>query len=236
MKIFSALLVAAGLLGGCVTHATVAQAPAPANVYRGEVWTWDPVLNTVTLRQGAQDVRVRVTPDQLVGLRLHDMATVRGELAPPAEIERMVVQGPPTRPVATGPMDQTEITGTITAIDPNGKVSLATSRGPLDVWVATPVGARFQVGAPVRMKSIVQSVTLVPLDAGTSAQTSEPAALAATEPGDYAIVTGRILALDPSGRITIESPRGPVSAWVADPSRYRMGQAVQLRTALAPGQ
>jgi hypothetical protein len=235
MKTFSALLVAAGLLGGCVTHGTVAQAPPPTNVYRGEVWNWDPVLNTVTLRQGAQDVRVKVTPDQLDGLRLHDIATVRGELAPPAEIERTVVQGPPMRAVATGPMDQTEVTGTITAIDPNGKVSLATSRGPLDVWVATPVGDRFQVGAPVRMKGVIQSVTLVPLDAGASGQT-EPAALAATEPGDYAVVTGRIIALEPSGRITIESPRGPVSAWVAEPSRYRAGQVVQLRTSLAPGQ
>jgi len=235
MKIFSALLVAASLLVGCAIQAAVAQAPAPTNVYRGELWTWDPTLNTVTLRQGTQDVRVVVTPDQLVGLRPHEIVTVRGELAPPVELERFVVQGPPLRAVPTGPMDQTEITGTIAAIDPNGKVSIATSRGPLDVWVATPVGDRFQTGAPVRMKSVVQGVSMVPIEAGASAG-PQPAALAVPEPGDHAVVTGRILALEPGGRMTIESSRGPVSAWVADPARYRVGQGVQLRTSVVAGQ
>lgn len=224
MKTFSVVMVVVSLVLGGLTQETLAQA-----VYRGEVWTWDPTLNTVTIRQGNQDIRVKVTPDQLVGLRGHETATFVGEPAPPLELERFAVQGPPLRAVPTGPMDQTEIAGTITAVNPDGKLSLTTARGPLDVWVATPVGDRFQPGAPVRMKSVVQTVTLVALDAGTAPQ---PAALAVTEPGDYAVVTGRILSLEPTGRIIVESPRGPVSAWVAEPGRYALGQVVQVRTAV----
>src|SRR2546422_7582784 len=40
-----------------------------------------------TLRQGARTVRVKVTPEQLVRLRLYQIVTVRGEPAP-AEIDR----------------------------------------------------------------------------------------------------------------------------------------------------
>ena len=236
MKILAALVVATGLLGGYVTHA-VAQAPTQApTVYRGELWTYDPTLNIVTLRQGAQDIRVIVTPDQLVGVRPHEIVTVRGQLAPPVELEQFVVQGPPLQAIPTGPMDQAEVTGTVTAIDATGKVSIATARGPLNVWVATPVGERYRIGAPVRMKSVVQGLSMVAVDRGVAAQGTQPAALVATDPGDYAVVIGRILAVEPSGRITIESSRGPVSAWVADPTRYRVGQMVQLRTSVVSDQ
>lgn len=243
MKIFAALLVAIGVFGGCATHSsTVATAPAPAvavagapatpGLYRGEVWTWDPTINVVTLLQGDQKVRILVTPDQLLGLKARDIVTVRGVPAAPAEIERFMVQTGPMRAVPTGALDQTEITGTITAVDPNGKISIATSRGPLDVWVATPVTTQFRVGAPVRVKATLQGVTFVPVTGAAGAGTSEPAALAGGEPGDHAIITGRILAVEPTGRITIESPRGPINVWVADASRYAMGQPVQLRTSV----
>src|SRR5262245_60527378 len=232
MKTFSALLVVASLVIGGLIQDALAETPEAGIVYRGEVWTWDPTLSTVTIRQGAQDIRVKVTPEQLVGLRGHEIATFRGEPAPPLELERITVQGPPLRAVPTGPMDQAEIVGAVTAVNPDGKLSLATSRGPLDVWVATPVGDRFRPGATVRMRSVVQTVTLVALDAGSPPR---PAALVAAEPGDYAVVTGRVLALEPAGRITVESPRGPVRAWVAQPGRYGLGQVVQLRTSVVAG-
>src|SRR4051812_16013146 len=57
--------------------------PAAGPAYTGEVWTWDEQDSTVTLRRGAENIRVKVTPDQLRGLELHQKATVRGELAPP---------------------------------------------------------------------------------------------------------------------------------------------------------
>ena len=240
MKRFAALLVAATLMGGCATHSDtvprtsapgVVATPATPTVYRGEVWTWDPTTNVVTLVQGAEKVRVLVTPDQLVGIQPKNIVTIRGVPAGPAEIERMIVATPPMRAVPTGVTDQTEVTGTVTAVDPNGRVSLATSRGPIDVWVATPVSSQFRAGAPVRVKSTVQTVTFVPLS-GAPAEGPTPAALAGGEPGDHAVITGRILAVEPTGRITIESPRGPVNLWVANASRYVVGQSVQARTSV----
>jgi len=246
MKRFGALLVVVGVFGGCATHsATVATAPgapvvvAPAPVpavYRGEVWTWDPTTNVVTLLQGDQKVRVRVTPDQLEGLKQRDVVTLRGVPAGPAPIEQVVVQTPPMRAVPTGMMDQTEITGTITAVDPGGRISIGTSRGPLDVWVATPVNPQFRPGSAVRVKTALQTVTFVPITTAVTPGSSEPAALVGGEPGDHAVVTGRILAIEPTGRITMESPRGPIHIWVADASRYAIGQSVQARTSVLAGQ
>ena len=129
-------------------------------------------------------------------------------------------------------LDQTEVSGTITAVDPSGKISIATSRGPLDVWVATPVSDQFRVGRPVRVKTALQAVTFVPLNTGASPAAPQPAALAGGGPGDHAVIIGRILAVDPTGRITMESPRGPVNVWVADASRYVVGQSVQARTSV----
>ena len=138
MKRFGALLVIVGVFGGCATHSSavatapvapvvVAPAPAPA-LYRGEVWTWDPTTNVVTLLQGDQKVRVLVTPDQLAGLKQRDVVTLRGVPAGPAPIEQVVVQTPPMRAVPTGMMDQTEITGTISAPVPVRKTSSALYR------------------------------------------------------------------------------------------------------------
>jgi len=253
MKRFGALVAVVGVFGGCATHsstvsttpaapvAVVATPPAPAVVvttpatpamYRGEVWTWDPTINVVTLMQGDQKVRILVTPEQLEGLKHRDVVTVRGVPAGPAPIEQILVQTPTLRAVPTGMLDQTEVTGTITAVDPSGKISIATSRGPLDVWVATPVSDQFRAGRPVRVKSALQTVTFVPLNTGTAPTPPEPAALVGGEPGDHAVITGRILAVDPTGRITVDSPRGPVHLWVADASRYVVGQSVQARTSV----
>ena len=130
-------------------------------------------------------------------------------------------------------MDQAVMAGTITAVDPNGKVSAATSRGPIVAWVAAPVNDRFRMGEPVRVKATLQAVDMVPIAASSS---SEPSALAAPEPGDHSVVTGRILGLERTGQVTIESPRGPVTTWVPDSSRYRVGQMVQLRTSVLASQ
>jgi hypothetical protein len=256
MKRFAALVVVLGVFGGCATHSStvattpdstvvvptpgapvvVAPAPAAPAVYRGEVWTWDPTTNVVTLLQGDQKVRILVTADQLVGIKQRDFVTVRGVPAGPAPIEQVVVPSGPMRAVPTGMMDQTEVTGTITAVDPGGKISIATSRGPLDVLVATPLSAQLRPGSTVRVKSAVQGVTFVPISSAAAPASSEPAALAGGEPGDHAVVTGRILAIEPTGRITVESPRGSIHVWVADASRYVIGQSVQARTSVLASQ
>lgn len=225
-------LALAVFLAGCAVG-TVQQPPGRA--FTGEVWVWDKATNTVTLRQGMEFIRVQVTPDQLVGLEPHQIATVRGELAPPAEIPMVIVLTPPMAAVPSGPVDQTEVTGTVAALDPNGRISVNSSRGRLDAWVAAGAGERFPAGSPVRLRMTVQRLAMVPASGapapGSASPASEPAALA-SEPGDYSTITGRILRVDPMGVIAVESPRGPLDVLVPDSSRYQVGESVQVRTSL----
>ena len=44
----------------------------------------------------------------------------------------------------------------------------------------------------------------------------------------------RITAVDRDGRITVESPRGPVTVWLPETARYGVGETVEVRTALHP--
>ncbi|HEU5322187.1 MAG TPA: hypothetical protein VFX28_15395, partial [Methylomirabilota bacterium] len=69
MKTTPGFIALALLLAACATPAP-RPAPAAGNLYSGEVWTWDERESTVTLRQGGQQIRVKVSPDQLVGLTL----------------------------------------------------------------------------------------------------------------------------------------------------------------------
>ena len=64
--------------------------------------------------------------------------------------------------------------------------------------------------------------------------TFDPSASPRTEPGDYAIVMGRVLAVDPAGSITIESVRGPVTVRVPNAGRYRVNDTVEVRTSVHP--
>ena len=68
-------------LTGCASR-TTATAQAPGDTFTGEVWTWDERENTVTLRRGAEQIRVKTTPEQIRGLQLHQTATIRGQIAP----------------------------------------------------------------------------------------------------------------------------------------------------------
>lgn len=236
MKITAKWLVLALFLAGCAAGA-VQQAPGRA--FRGEVWTWDKETNTVTLLQGTQLVRVQVTPEQLIGLQPHQVATVRGELAPPAEIPVVLVPAPPMVAVPTGPMDQTEVMGTVAAVDPNGRISVSSPRGRVDAWVAAGAAERFPPGSQARVRMTVQRLAMVaatPPAAGAPAPGSEPAAMAGGEPGDYSTITGRILRIDPTGVIAVESPRGPIDVLVPDGARYQVGENVQVRTSVHPAQ
>lgn len=223
-----ALFLAAGL-AGCAAQQPAAPQPAAAqNTYTGEVWTWDEQANTVTLRQGTQTVRVKVTLDQLVGLRLYQTATVCGEPAA-AEIER--ITQPAGSLVPRGPAEDVELTGTVDRVDPAGTVSITSPRGPVTVWVATPGSTPFRAGDQVRVRVHVQPLELV---AGKGGQPPAPdvAASVATEPGEYAVVRGPITASDPAGRLTVQSPRGPVTVWVQNGDRYPTGNSVEVRTSV----
>ncbi|HEY7516965.1 MAG TPA: hypothetical protein VIE36_01645 [Methylomirabilota bacterium] len=230
LAILTASVALSVLVSGCATQSA---RPQPAGTaYTGEVWTWDEQESTVTLRRGAETIRVKVTPDQIRGLELHRTATVRGELAPPMEIPRVITPAMPVRAVPRGPVDEQTVNGVVTASDPRGRLSIESDRGPLHVWAAAGADQRFQPGAKVRVEMAVQPVDMIPAGAGA---TVDPAASPSppSEPGDHAVVTGRIMGVSKNGTLVVESPTGPVQVWVADSSKYRVEQPVQIRTSVS---
>ena len=235
MRTLITVIAVVALVAGCATASpTSTQAPA-GNVYTGEVWTWDERENIVTLRQGAQSIRVQVTPDQMIGLRLHQNATLRGQLAPPALIPHVASSAGPMTAVPRGSAEQAELRGSVTAAGADGRVSIDSPRGPVHVWVATGADQRFTPGTPVRLVTTVQPVDMVPADRAPRSA-DDPAASMRSQPGDYSVVTGRIIGVNPNGGLIVESPSGPIQLWVADSSKYRLSDSVQVRTSLRRAQ
>jgi hypothetical protein len=227
----SVVIVAAVVGAGC---ATTPAPPPGTTAFTGEIWTWDEQTNTVTLRQGMRDIRVNISPDQIAKLRLHETKTVYGQLAPPAELPLVIVEGPSTV-VARGAADEMEVVGTIVAIDPAGRIVVNAQQGPVEVWRATD-GVAFTQGGPARVRMRVQPLDVVLVRPGSPAPVViEPAASPRTEHGDYAVIVGRVLAVDPSGRLTVHSSRGPVNVWVPNPGRYKVNDTVEVRTSVHPG-
>ena len=128
MKTFSLLLALTMILAGCA-----ASDPRPGvatgTVHTGEVWTWDEKAGTITLRQGTQIVRIKASPDQFVGLQLHQTRTIRGEVAPPADL--VTVVAPPAAFVPAGPAEQLEVNGSVASVAPAGTMTVTTDRGPV---------------------------------------------------------------------------------------------------------
>jgi len=209
-------------LVGCASQ-TASQ--APGDRFTGEVWTWDTRENTVTLRQGAQDIRIKTTPDQMKGLQHHQIATIRGQVAPPAEIVSTITPAAPMSAVPRGPVDQQTVSGTVTAVDPSGRLSIDSDRGPLHVWAAAAAHQRFAVGDRVQVLMAVQPVDMVPTPAGRPVNSPDPS----SQPGDSAVVTGRVMGTE-RGVLVVESPSGPIQVWVGDSPRYTVSQPVQVRT------
>jgi hypothetical protein len=235
MKTIACMLFAALVAAGCASgtpSTTRAGAAGGASTFTGEVWTWDEQTNVVTLRQGASTTRVKVSPDELQGLRLHQITTIRGELAGPAEITTVVV--PVGTPVPRGEADHVEAAGTVSAIDPMGKVAIASDRGPMTLWVAQPNSAPFRNGDRVHVRLRVQPFALVTGQPAESPRGPEPAASIGSEPGEYAVVKGRITAVDGGNSVTLESPRGPVIVAVPNASRYQVGDTVEVHSSVHP--
>lgn len=230
MRAPARLFVMALLLAGCAAAPPAAPPPAAGRqAFTGEVWTWDAQASTVTLRQGERTVRVTVTPEQLRGLQLHQVVTLYGEPAPPG-IEQVVL--PPGRLVPRGPADQAELHGMVAAIEAIGAVTVKASPGTLRLWLAEPGSRPYQEGQEVRVQMRVQPLDIVP---ATEAPAAAPAPEVGTEAGDYAVVQGRVTAVDVIGRLTVESPRGPVTVWLPGAGRYREGDWVEVRTSVHPG-
>jgi hypothetical protein len=227
MRTVTAVAIAA-LLAGCAT------APPAAGVqtFTGEVWTWDVKDSTVTLWQDGQRVRVKTTPEQMRTLQHHQFARVTGTLAPPSDL---LILGPvgPVSAVPKGQPEIVELKGTVTSVDPSGRLVINSERGPVHVWVAAGADQRFKVGEPVTMRSSVQAVDLVPAAAPAMpapAPVGAPSASPTSEAGDHAVVTGRIMAINAGGMLVVESPTGPIQVLATDSGRYKVGDAVQVRT------
>ena len=222
-------------LVGCASQTRSAQ--TPGDTFTGEVWTWDERENTVTLRRGAQDIRIKTTPDQMRGLVLHQTATIRGQVAPPADVPSTVTPAVAMTAVPRGPVDQQTIAGTVTAVDPSGRLSINTERGPLHVWVAAGANQRFAPGDRVQVVMFVQTVEMVPATGGAAvvAAPTDSAASMSSQPGDSAVVTGRVIGVD-RGVLVVESPTGPIQVWVGDSPRYAVSQPVQVRTRVSKAQ
>lgn len=235
MKTFIILATAVALLVGCATKSSPTSTQAAGTVFSGEVWTWDERENIVTLRQGTQKIRVQVTPDQMVGLRLHQNATLRGTLAPPAPIAHVSTPAGPMTAVPRGSAEQVDLSGTVSAAGADGRVTIDSPRGPVHVWVATGADQRFAPGTRVRLVTAVQPVDMVAADRAPRTG-DDPAAALRAQPGDYSIITGRIIGVQPNGGLIVESPSGPIQLWVADSSKYRLSDSVQLRTSLQRAQ
>ena len=217
------------ILAGCASSAPPA---AGTSAFTGEVWTWDEQSGIITLRQGGQNIRVKAAPDQFRGLDLHSTRTVYGVLAGPAEVQTVLT--PPVPLMASGSADEMNVTGRATSLDPVGKVVIDTERGSVEVWVAQATSSVVRVGDQVLVKMRVQPMVPAPTGYTPPPTTLEPSASPTSEPGEYAVVRGRLLEVDPSGRLTIESPRGPITVWVPSSSRYQTGKTVEVRTSVHP--
>lgn len=235
MKILTAVALAA-LLGGCASSPPATT--AGTETFAGEVWTWDPNESTVTLWQEGRPVRVKTTPDQMQTLQLHSFARITGTLAPPADVVIKTGTSGPVTVVPKGEAEIIELKGVVTAVDPAGRLTVNSEHGPLHIWVAPGADRRFKTGQSVTLHASVQPVDFVPAAAPTT-PTPTPvggaAAAPSTESSDHAVVNGRITAVNPGGVLVVESPSGPIQVITTQSSRYKVGDAVQVRTTVQSG-
>jgi hypothetical protein len=235
MRILTAVAITV-LLAGCASG-SAPSSTAGVQSFTGEVWTWDTTDSTVTMLQNGERVRVKTTPEQLRTLQLHQFTRITGTLAPPKDL--LVVLGPvgPVTPVPKGQPEVVELRGTVASVDAGGRLVINSDRGPISVWGAAGADQRFRVGEPVTLSASVQPVDLVAMPTQATSAPSpvvSPAASPTSEPGDHAVVTGRILGVNAGGVLIVESPSGPIQVIVTDGNRYRVGDAVQVRTSVRP--
>jgi hypothetical protein len=233
MKTATVLAIAL-VLAGC---ATATPPPPPgAQTFVGEVRNWNAKDNTVTLYQPTSPslVQVKVTPDQLVGLELNRPARVQGVRVEQGELRVLVPTGPMT-PVPKGAAEMLQLQGTVTSVDPAGRLGINTDRGPIRILTAAAADQRFQLSSPVMVRVSVQPVDLVPAPASGAAAVPTPmpvsdSASPSSEPGDHAVSTGRVLSVNPPSLLVVEAPSGSVQVAVPNAARYTVGQFVQVRT------
>jgi hypothetical protein len=115
----------------------------------------------------------------------------------------------------------------VVTVDPKGVIKLEGDRGASELWIAEQTS--YRVGDLVIVETTIRSAQFTRADQAPALQ---PSAGISSEPGDYATVTGRILSRNSDGRLTVDSPRGPIQVWVtpADVDRFKVGDYVQVRS------
>jgi hypothetical protein len=186
------------------------------------------------MQDGGRAVRVKVSPETMRTIRHRQYTTVTGT-PQPAEIALTTRPAGPVNMVPRGQPEQVDVKGTVTAVEPTGRLAVQSDRGPLHIWVASGADQRFAKGAPVTVRMSVQPVDVVaatspapppaPAPVGTSASPT-------SEPGDHAVVTGRVIGINPGGVLVVESPTGPVQVLASDTTRYKIGDWLQVRTSV----
>ncbi len=230
IAVFIAVAVLAGSAWTVSAQTTVVVTPPAPGTYSGMAWTWDTARSIVTLYDAGLQYRVQTTPDQIARLDHHRWVTVRGTLLGPEPIETVLLPAQPMAAMPNGPAVTAEVTGQITSIDPSGVAMIETARGPMRVWVADNAQSRFAQGRPVMVHVSVQPVRMVAVS-GAGGQASGPTIAAPPPvPGDQAMVVGRVLSVNPSGALTVESPRGPITVWVSAPASFKVGDFVEIQT------
>ena len=94
------------------------------------------------------------------------------------------------------------------------------------------------VSLGVAVLGLITLLSLVPAPRGNrGAPTAvvDPSASTSSQPGDSAVVTGRVIGVD-RGLLVVESPSGPIQVWVGDMPRYGVSQPVQVRTNVVKAQ
>jgi hypothetical protein len=129
--------------------------------------------------------------------------------------------------VPTGPEDRSVTTAHVTGTELRGLVTVESDRGPTEVWVVDP--SRYHFGDRLEITMAVRAVRVEARPASPAPPEGPPDEW--SEPGDHAAVTGRILATDPRGTITVDSPRGAIRVWATvTPGRYCVKSWVEVRT------
>jgi hypothetical protein len=221
MKKVRSTFVVLALFAGCATQ----RVATPGQDYRGEVWTWDAQRATVTLLQGTQAVRVRVTPDQMKGLRMHEITTIHGVAEGPVPLEQVTIPGPAAF-VGRAPAQEIDVNGTVAAVDSRGMMTIDAGGQRVQAWTAQPGASQFKIGDSVRAHITVQPGTVV---SGTAS-----GAPARSEPGDYAVFVAPVTAADSAGALTLDTPRGPMVLPMPPGAGSWVGEVVEVRSEVHP--
>jgi hypothetical protein len=129
--------------------------------------------------------------------------------------------------VATGPEDRSVTTAHVTGTDLRGTLTVESDRGPVEVWIVDT--SHYHFGDRVEISMAVRAVRVEVRPASPASPETPPAEW--SEPGDHAVVRGRILSADPRGTIAVESPRGPVRVWATiEPGRYCVKNWVEVQS------